>query len=887
MSVLARSRMLRTSPRALALMLMLASPAAQAREAPREPPAEAPSQAPPSIPFGNERLEIREALVIGGVTRPRRAPVRIDAIQSAIVRGEFQPPMEGATFELPDGSTRAWARASAGDDGFIRDEALRGGYAFVRIESDRDRPVLLDATRHAMVYVNGEPRVGDPYQYGITRLPIRLREGSNDLLFATNGGVLRAALEPLAEPAVPWLDRGDLTVPDLLVGEPIEAPIGVIIANPTAAPIEGAVIRTSVAGADPVESAVPLIPPFGVHKALAQVRGAAPTEAGAVPLTISLFVPSGGALAEQPVGQISVDLRAVDEGSMRRITFTSTIDGSAQYYAVQPANPAPEATGRPGLILTLHGASVEATSQAAAYRRKGWAHIVAPTNRRPYGFDWEDWGRLDALEVLDLARQRLDTDPRRQWVTGHSMGGHGAWQLAVHRPDLFAATAPSAGWVQFPPFLSEAEAAMPIGTIMARAALPSQTLALKDNLRRLGVYILHGDADDNVPVSNARTMRAELGQFHADFAYHERPGAGHWWGAECVDWPALIDFLRRRSLTPPHQRSSLLFVTASPSVGARCDWALVDAQQSPFELSRIELSRNIESRRISGSTLNVERLEIDLAAAGIEGDAPLTVELDGATITGIPRPEDGRLRLERTADGWRSAAAVDSPQKRHDRMGPFKDAFRNRALLIYGTVGTPEENALSLRKARYDAETFWYQGNGAFELLPDRAFDPAAHADRNIVLYGNAETNSAWSKLLSESPVQVRRGTVEIGPRTIPGEDLCVLLVRPRRDDPRTSVAAIAPTGLVGHQLSERLPLFQSGFGYPDVTVIGAEALDRGLTGIRAAGFFGNDWSVERGLFAFAPDLSAGPEPPSPASPSQEDRVTHSTTGSTPSPRAE
>ena len=24
------------------------------------------------------------------------------------------------------------------------------------------------------------------------------------------------------------------------------------------------------------------------------------------------------------------------------------------------------------------------------------AEVVAPTNRRPFGFDWQDWGRLDA-----------------------------------------------------------------------------------------------------------------------------------------------------------------------------------------------------------------------------------------------------------------------------------------------------------------------------------------------------------------------------------------------------------------------------------------------------------------------------------------------------------
>ena len=42
------------------------------------------------------------------------------------------------------------------------------------------------------------------------------------------------------------------------------------------------------------------------------------------------------------------------------------------------------------LILSLHGAGVEAYRQVDAYTKKDWAFVVAPTNRRPFGFDWQD-----------------------------------------------------------------------------------------------------------------------------------------------------------------------------------------------------------------------------------------------------------------------------------------------------------------------------------------------------------------------------------------------------------------------------------------------------------------------------------------------------------------
>ena len=98
------------------------------------------------------------------------------------------------------------------------------------------------------------------------------------------------------------------------------------------------------------------------------------------------------------------------------------------------------------------------------------------------------------------------------------------------------------------PVRGEPNLKSPVDRLLARATAPSDTLALVRNTSRLGVYVLHGDADDNVPVGQARQMRKVLGEFHPDFAYHEQPGAGHWWGPACVNWPPLFAFLEERTL---------------------------------------------------------------------------------------------------------------------------------------------------------------------------------------------------------------------------------------------------------------------------------------------------------------------------------------------------
>src|SRR5204863_7641832 len=118
---------------------------------------------------------------------------------------------------------------------------------------------------------------------------------------------------------------------------------------------------------------------------------------------------------------------------------------------------------------------------------------------RPYGFVWKAIGRIDALEVLATAARQLNTAPYRVYLTGHSMGGHGAWQVGVQTPGRFAAIGPSAGWISFFSYAGSPrlEPKAPIEEILSRAASPIDTVLLKHNYANAGIYILHGEKDDN------------------------------------------------------------------------------------------------------------------------------------------------------------------------------------------------------------------------------------------------------------------------------------------------------------------------------------------------------------------------------------------------------
>ncbi len=129
-----------------------------------------------------------------------------------------------------------------------------------------------------------------------------------------------------------------------------------------------------------------------------------------------------------------------------------------------------------------------------------------------------------------------------------------------------------------------------------------------------------------------------------------------------------------------------------------------------------------------------------------------------------------------------------------------------------------------------------------------------------------ADTNAARETVLAGCPVKVSRGKIGVGAKTVPGNDLGCLLVYPRAESTEALVGVVAGTGPAGLRVTERLPIFSSGVRYPDLTIIGADVLERGNAGVRVAGFIGNDWSIERG--EFASHEGSSPLPPAVPAPS-------------------
>ncbi|MCA9235463.1 MAG: hypothetical protein KDA44_08315 [Planctomycetales bacterium] len=820
-------------------------------------PAEQPTADSDQLPqFG-------ELLVVPPVGAYGRSPLHVDPVHALFVRGEWISPTPGSGIRTATGRRVTWEPLAPEGDGAWRSPALQGGYATARLDCDRPRVALLEATGHAMAYVNGQPRAGDPYGTGRMVCPVALAAGSNEFVFHAAAGELHARL--IDPPQAYFLDFRDAAFPDLLAGESGPVFVSALLVNATEKPFVGGQLTTIRAGAQSITAAVPTIPPLGVLRLVIPVDGnLSPEEAagGSVRVQVDVTLPADDGGERRLADSKAFDLAVLDPSAPHTCTFLSRIDGSVQPYAVLPAaqisaamqGAAPPSSGpAPGVLLALHPAGVTPQHMLQGVEPLPGAHIVAPMGRRLYGFDWEDWSRTDALEALADFRQRAATDPQRTWITGVADGGHGALRLAALYPDQFAATACVDGWIDYFSYgssMPEWTATTGVERILASCSNEQRLAPLLGNLATVGVAV-HCDAAAPADLlDESRRLRAALGDFHNDFAYRvayrdELPA-----GSPALA-PTVTQFLVDHELPAEASVDRIEFVTPAVGVSAASRWATILAPRLPGEFCRVNAVCDDANRVIHVATENVAGLQLELSR--LSPGEPVGVSIDGVSLGPLPWPTGGEkvLRFARRGDLWRELGRLPAKWKRPARSGGFRSAWDRRVALVYGTGGSPAENDWALAKARFDAEQFLVRAGGAAAVIADVDFSSAGDPHRNIVLYGNADTNSQWRELLSDSPVQTRTGQVIVGGRPESGDNLACLFVRPRPGSSTAVVAAISGTGLAGMRATDRLPLFVSGVCLPDLLLFSSDAIEAGASEIRAAGWFGLDWSVEGGEFAW------------------------------------
>ena len=744
-----------------------------------------------------------------------------DLVGGAIFDGTVVLPAAGA-----NAYGKTWQEAVPSESGELPAVGNPNGTIWALCELVLDAPtrVLALADRAYELRWKGGRLPGDIYGSGRMRLPLTLPAGKHVLAVRGRGGQkVRVRFWSVATPL--WLDVHDSTTPDLRVG--YKAPLwlgmpvlewdGLFAKDVRARVVGSALIEAS-------EVAWPGLVPGGTTQiGWKIVPKVAPTQttdgvddegkpiAVKVPVTLQVLTD-----AHDVAWQATAELDVRDGEQSFRQTFRDKADGSVQYYGVRPPKDLDETKKDYALMLTLHGAGVEGIGQASAYGAKTWMWHIAPTNRRPFGFDWEEWGHLNGLHALDDATARFSPDPTQIYLGGHSMGGHGTWQFAVHHAGRFAVVGPSAGWDSFYTYGGAQKPTGPIG----RARAHSDTSHFVENLAQRGVYVIHGTADDNVPWSEGKNMLAKVSVFATDVHHHWQDGAGHWWdgdkspGADCVDWPPLFELMQQRKLDP--LELSFRFRSPAPWYSAKHSYATADAASSP--MADTVLDSLFDGASLKLTTTNIRRVIID--GKGLRGRGLTEIAVDGKTFA-LP---DGDLVVG-PAGG-----------KRVGQSGPLNQVFMRPFALI-----VPDDGVGQRRIAAWWMVSWQQIGNGHGVVLPASAAQHAIDAGRQLVWFGMAPTLAIDGK---DGPLPI--GTLPVAIQ-LPVSDATPGVQVAGAAFAGAAVASVYPRGAgldaVLWASPDKLGLlyslvpFSSRSGLPDFVV-----WDN--SGIRATGFWDATWGV-------------------------------------------
>lgn len=188
----------------------------------------------------------------------------------------------------------------------------------------------------------------------------------------------------------------------------------------------------------------------------------------------------------------------------RATKMTSMTRARLHYLASLPKSYSAKGSGVP-LIVFLHGSGERGTD---IEKVKAWGPPAIVEKNPDFPFmvvspqlvEGESWHALALKGMLDDVLAKYNVDKQRVYLTGLSLGGYGAWDLACRYPQYFAAVAPICG---------------------------GGLTRMVGSMRAIPTWVFHGKKDDAVPEEESARMVEALKAAGGNVKYTMLPEADH------------------------------------------------------------------------------------------------------------------------------------------------------------------------------------------------------------------------------------------------------------------------------------------------------------------------------------------------------------------------
>jgi pimeloyl-ACP methyl ester carboxylesterase len=552
-----------------------------------------------------------------------------------------------------------------------------------------------------------------------------------------------------------------------------------------------------------------------------------------------------------------------NEGKKQILAYTSEIDGAVLPYGITlPENYDPTKPAR--LYVWLHGRQNNTTESEFIYgflgrRGNGVAdvgQIQLDCFGRVNGAGWHWAGEMDVFEAIAAVKKRFNIDDKRIILRGFSQGGEGAWNIALHYPDRFAAAEIGAGtWSR----RSETPGYEPYqyATLKIWENMPDWAL----NIFNLPLAAHDGDSDTQIPslpgpppgvpsrgqLESSLRTRAQLeregfqSEGDPDFLHVKgTPGiflisqnTGH--GTSPLVRQRLNDFLKewgdKGQTSPDHLR----FLTYTTRYNSDY-WASLEGLEKQYERAEIDAQRTDGGAAYDIKTKNLTRLVLR------ETDHASEINIDDQTLKVKAAPE---ITLDRNGPTWK--VVKNGPEsglhKTHALQGPIDDAFLDPFLLVRPT-GKPWNEEVNQQALRTMAHFDFMWGKffrGHPFVKDDKDVTEADFAKYHVVLFGDPGSNKWIAKMNGKLPFKWTKQSVTFGGQTYAANENYPAMIYPNPFNPSKYV--VLNTGLT---IEDRG--YNGDYGMPqwgDYAIVKVKP-DAAVPDLVIGGLFDENWQLPK-----------------------------------------
>lgn len=520
------------------------------------------------------------------------------------------------------------------------------------------------------------------------------------------------------------------------------------------------------------------------------------------------------------------------KGELSELAYIARNDGTVQpYYLHIPESYSPDRDWP--LVVFLHGYVPNISvidpwvlsDEVCNIAERHGAILLIPYGRR--NTDFQGVGEVDIYRAIEETQKLYAIDDERIYLSGVSMGGMGAWNMALRNPGFFAATAPISGqtdmfrWWGWDPqemtafkrFLVEWDNAEE----MAR------------NARGQHFFVQHGELDHLIPVIESRSMVEKVRSLGIPIDYHEFAGEGHYiyWDTPCYEnaW----SWSKGHALD--HSPSRVTFRCFSLRYN-RAFWLTIDRLNTWGTPATVDASVAEDGSRLDITCDNVAGLTVELATCPLQTDEQFRVTVNGEQRR--VQAVEGALEIEiepAHEQHW-------PPLKRHGLCGPAEDVFNTPFIVVQGTAGDDAQDLALAEKVGTWIEEWDDFADGEPRVCTDEELTEEQAATMNLVLFGTPETNSVLARIADRLPITIGDHEYTVMDRTFAGPNLGLVLCYPNPDQPDRYVLVYS-----GELYGRKLSINHKHDMLPDFLIFDSRRFTMGETEANVfGGWFDVDW---------------------------------------------